>query len=425
MMLREKHRQVSSDDYGRDEDAADKLLTKHKVVEGEVNACKGIVQALGKDSDKMKGSEDAKDIANRQANLERQLRELEKGCVNRRNMLEESKKYHAYTRDCNELDEWIAEQMQVASSEDYGQDFEHLQVIQKKFSEFQLGIEAGSDLFSRCDQRATQLVEDGSPYSTVIQERQDKLRTSWDELLQQVDARDQKLQGAGEIHRFNRDVEDALSRIQEKYAAIPEDLGRDTKAVQGYLKKHEGFENELVALEAQLQVLVDDSARLQEAYPGGNAEQIAQQQAVVIENWTILQEKAAQRKDNLLAALDLYRFLTLARDLVTWSDEMQKEMTAEQPVRDVTSVDLLRKSHQQLKAEIEAREDSFATAVDTGRKMIDASHFAKNECHCFGCSAVTWSHGRLSMQKEMIAEAVCLSSNQQDVTLMKTDEGRD
>jgi len=74
--------------------------------------------------------------------------------------------------------------------------------------------------------------------------------------------------------------------------------------------------------------------------------------------------------------------MSQARDLVTWSDEMQKEMTAEQPVRDVTSVDLLRKSHQQLKAEIEAREDSFATAVDTGRKMIDASHFAKNDV-CF------------------------------------------
>ena len=77
-------------------------------------------------------------------------------------------------------------------------------------------------------------------------------RTSWDELLQQVDARDQKLQGAGEIHRFNRDVEDVLSRIQEKYAGIPEDLGRDIKAVQGFLKKHEGFENELAALEAQV-----------------------------------------------------------------------------------------------------------------------------------------------------------------------------
>lgn len=67
-----------------------------------------------------------------------------------------------------------------------------------------------------------------------------------------MDAREQKLHGAGEIHRFNRDVEDALSRIQEKYTSIPDDLGRDTKQVQTYLKKHEGFENELVALEAQV-----------------------------------------------------------------------------------------------------------------------------------------------------------------------------
>ena len=58
---------------------------------------------------------------------------------------------------------------------------------------------------------------------------------------------------------------------------------------------------------------------------------------------------------------------------------MQKEMTADHPVRDVTTVDMLKKSHHQLKAEIEAREDSFSAAVDTGRKMIDAGHFAKDD----------------------------------------------
>ena len=68
-----------------------------------------------------------------------------------------------------------------------------------------------------------------------------------------------------------------------------------------------------------------------------------------------------------------------ARDLVTWSTEMQKEMTTDHPVRDVTSVDMLKTSHQQLKAEIEAREDSFSAAIDTGRKMIDAGHFAKTD----------------------------------------------
>ena len=59
----------------------------------------------------------------------------------------------------------------------------------------------------------------------------------------------------------------------------------------------------------QLQVLIDDSKRLQKEFPGGNAEQIAQQEAIVLENWGILQEKAAQRKKDLLDAQHHYRFM--------------------------------------------------------------------------------------------------------------------
>ena len=65
-----------------------------------------------------------------------------------------------------------------------------------------------------------------------------------------------------------------------------------------------------MCLDWQLQVLIDDSTRLQEAYPGGNAEHIAHQQAIVVENWEILQEKAAQRKSDLQATMDLYWFLS-------------------------------------------------------------------------------------------------------------------
>lgn len=54
---------------------------------------------------------------------------------------------------------------------------------------------------------------------------------------------------------------------------------------------------------------MDDSARLQAAYPGSNADHIAEQQALVVENWNALQEKASKRKEELLAATDLQRFL--------------------------------------------------------------------------------------------------------------------
>ena len=74
--------------------------------------------------------------------------------------------------------------------------------------------------------------------------------------MESINDRDQKLEAAGKIHRFNRDVAENLARIQEKYQAIPDDLGKDVRSVQSLLRKHEGFENDLVALEAQLQVFI-------------------------------------------------------------------------------------------------------------------------------------------------------------------------
>lgn len=59
----------------------------------------------------------------------------------------------------------------------------------------------------------------------------------------------------------------------------------------------------------QLQVLIEDSTRLQQTYPGENAEQIEQLQATVVENWGILQDRAMQRKEELVSTMDLHRFL--------------------------------------------------------------------------------------------------------------------
>ena len=64
---------------------------------------------------------------------------------------------------------------------------------------------------------------------------------------------------------------------------------------------------------------------------------------------------------------------------MTWADQTQTEMMSEEPVRDVASVALLSERHNQLKAEIDAREDMFGTVVDTGNTMIGQQHYASDE----------------------------------------------
>ena len=63
-----------------------------------------------------------------QANIEKQLAKLQAACAERRRYLKESKKLHEYLQESNEVDQWIAEQVVMAGSEDFGKDYEHIQV---------------------------------------------------------------------------------------------------------------------------------------------------------------------------------------------------------------------------------------------------------------------------------------------------------
>ncbi|XP_017763084.1 PREDICTED: spectrin beta chain, non-erythrocytic 5 isoform X2 [Eufriesea mexicana] len=379
--LNEKNDVLSSTDYGRDRDAATKLLTKHKAVELELDTYNGIVTEMGHTAATMINAKhpDSKSIANKQQAIAQQMRALQRLATVRQQRLMESMYRHEYFLESRELEQWIKEQEQAAASEDYGQDYEHLLILQAKFNDFKHRIEAGSERFNQCEELARKLIANESPYIHDIEKRQEQLGESWQHLLGLIRNREQRLQAAGEIHRFHRDVAEALSRIQEKEAALPEDLGRDLNSVLALIRRHEGFENDLVALEAQLQVLVEDASRLQAHYPGNNAIQIDQQQQIVVAHWEELKERSAHRRDQLQASCDLQRFFTLVRDLMNWAAGLRAAMSTEDKVRDAASAQILKTEHKALKGEIEAREDSFSSVLDLGEAMVQTGHYAALE----------------------------------------------
>lgn len=73
-----------------------------------------------------------------------------------------------------------------------------------------------------------------------------------------IESRDQKLAAAEELHRFNRDVAESQERIAEKHSSIPTEVGKDIKQVHQLWLKHDAFENQLGAMEQQLQVCCPD-----------------------------------------------------------------------------------------------------------------------------------------------------------------------
>jgi hypothetical protein len=55
--------------------------------------------------------------------------------------------------------------------------------------------------------------------------------------------------------------------------------------------------------------------------------------------------------------------------------------------RDVSSVELLMNNHQGIKAEIDARNDSFTACIELGKSLLARKHYASEEV---GCCFGTW-----------------------------------
>ncbi|KRX45020.1 Spectrin beta chain, non-erythrocytic 5, partial [Trichinella murrelli] len=360
--MNEKRCFLNSDDIGTDENSAGVLLMRHKAIQCERLKDKGYTD--------MKGE---------QERLEDQYRQLEQLAERRIFILTEAISMYQYLRDSEELERWINEQMTIATSEEVGKDHEHLVDVLSKFDDFRQRVKHASERFIMCDNAARSILERQPPFSGTIITRQDRLRSAWSSLLDSVELREKKLEAAAEIHRFNRDVAEALSRIFEKLESIPTDLGKDVGTVQSLMRKHDAFENELIALESQIQVVLDDSGRIQSDCSPSQAEHVISQQKLLVENWNRLQALSDCRRDSLAASYDFQNFAAMARDFIQWTQQMIAQMRSNQSVRDLQSAELLLAEHKQLHMEIETRDDDFNRLEIVAQKMLSAKHYASNE----------------------------------------------
>lgn len=94
----------------------------------------------------------------------------------------------------------------IVTSEELGQDLEHVEVLQKKFDEFQTDLAAHEERVNEVNQAAAKLTQENHPETELILKKQEEVNTAWQRLKGLAQQRQSKLFGAAEVQRFNRCV---------------------------------------------------------------------------------------------------------------------------------------------------------------------------------------------------------------------------
>uniref|UniRef100_A0A671UFL2 Spectrin beta chain n=1 Tax=Sparus aurata TaxID=8175 RepID=A0A671UFL2_SPAAU len=380
--MSEQELYMMSEEKAKDEQSAVTMQKKHQIVEQAVEDYAETVHQLSKTSRGLvsDGHPESERISMRQSQVDKLYAGLKDLSEERRGKLDERLRLFQLNREVDDLEQWIAEREVVAGSHELGQDYEHVTMLQERFREFARDTgNIGQERVDAVNRLADELINTGHGDAATVAEWKDGLNEAWADLLELIDTRTQILAASFELHKFYHDAKEILGRILDKQKKLPEEVGRDQNTVETLQRMHTTFEHDIQALGTQVRQLQEDAVRLQSAYAGDKADDIQRRESEVLEAWRSLLEACDGRRARLLDTGDKFRFFSMVRDLMLWMEDVIRLIEAQENPRDVSSVELLMNNHQGIKAEIDARNDSFTACIELGKALLARKHYASEE----------------------------------------------
>ncbi|XP_069713311.1 spectrin beta chain, erythrocytic [Phaenicophaeus curvirostris] len=321
------------------------------------------------------GHPEGEQIIRLQGQVDKHYAGLKEAAEERRRRLENMSHLFQLKREVDDLEQWIAERDVVASSQEMGQDLDHVTLLREKFREFARDTgSVGQERVDRVNLAIEDLIDAGHAEAATMAEWKDGLNESWADLLELIDTRMQLLAASHDLHKYFYDGTELLALIAARRRELPQDLGEDAGTVEAFHRMHSAFERDLRLLETQVQQFRETAARLQAAYAGEKAAGIQEQEQEVARALRELLEACSGRRARLVDTADKHRFFGMARDLLSWMESTVRQIETQEKPRDVSSVELLMKYHQGIRAEVDARAKSFAACIELGKKLLQRKH---------------------------------------------------
>ncbi|XP_017158077.1 spectrin beta chain, erythrocytic isoform X2 [Poecilia reticulata] len=366
-----------ADEKAKDEQSAMLMLKRHLILKQAVDDYAASIQKLSVRAQKMLAEDhpDGEEVIRRQGQVDKQYAGLRELAEDRRKKLNHTYHHFLLSREVEDLEHWIAEKDVVASSQEMGQDLDHVTLLRDKFREFtrDTGM-MGQDRVDMVNQTIDELIETGHSEAATLAEWKDGINESWADLLELIDTRSQLLTASYDLLKYFDDGKELVTQIHEKQKELPEDVGDDFSKAESFHRMHAAFERDITALGKQVQQFQETALRLRAQYAGDKQDAIQAMEREVVEAWKGLLDASDGRRAELVDTAEKFRFFSMVRDLMAWMESTIQQIETQEKPRDVSSVELLQKYHQGIRSEIETRSAKFTDCIDLGKSMLTRKH---------------------------------------------------
>uniref|UniRef100_G1SN11 Spectrin beta chain n=1 Tax=Oryctolagus cuniculus TaxID=9986 RepID=G1SN11_RABIT len=379
--------QIQSDDYGKDLTSVNILLKKQQMLENQMEVRKKEIEELQTQAQALSQEGKSTDeVDSKRLTVQTKFMELLEPLNERKHNLLASKEIHQFNRDVEDEILWVGERMPLATSTDHGHNLQTVQLLIKKNQTLQKEIQGHQPRIDDIFERSQNIVTDSSSLNAeAIRQRLADLKQLWGLLIEETEKRHRRLEEAHKAQQYYFDAAEAEAWMSEQELyMMSEEKAKDEQSAVSMLKKHQILEQAVEDYAETVHQLSKTSrALVADSHP--ESERISMRQSKVDKLYAGLKDLAEERRGKLDERHRLFQLNREVDDLEQWIAEREVVAGSHElgqdyeHVTDVSSVELLMNNHQGIKAEIDARNDSFTTCIELGKSLLARKHYASEE----------------------------------------------
>lgn len=247
---------------------------------------------------------------------------LKDALIEKRSKLGESQTLQQFSRDADEIENWISEKLQYATEESY-KDASNIQSKHQKHQAFEAELAANADRIQAVLAMGHNLIEKRQCAGSeeAVEARLESIANQWETLTMKTSEKSLKLKEANKQRTYIAAVKDLDFWLGEVESLLTsEDSGKDLASVQNLIKKHQLVEADISAHEERISDMNGQADSLIESEQF-DAVAIQEKRQSINTRFERVKNLAAHRQSRLNEAFTLHQFFRDIADQESWIKE--------------------------------------------------------------------------------------------------------
>jgi len=327
----------------------------------------------------------SEEIVARQNQLNQRWAELREKAEGKSQTLESAHGVQTFHIECRETVLWIEDKKRVLmETADLGTDLSGIMTLQRRLSGMERDLAAIQAKLDALEKEADKISADHPEEAEVIRERIEQIRGVWEQLTQLLKERDAKLEEAGDLHRFLRDLDHFQAWLTKTMTDVAsEDIPSNLAEAEKLLNQHQSIHEEMDNYAEDYTQMMEYGERItaEDVTPADDAQYmfLRERLKALKDGWAELHQMWDNRQQLLSQSLNLQMFLRDAKQGEVLLSQQEHYLSKEETPVALEQAENLIKRHEAFLTTMEANDDKLNAIIQFAGRLMDEEHFASEK----------------------------------------------